>query len=348
MTTSAAQAIRNRDGINANPIESNILYYTLRILHLHFVFDGPKRLSNGGKLYPGHGPPSLLFRETLTHIGSFTRFRVYKLDNIEGQHHGMGREGFILYALFNGRPNDVEELSNLGPQDVFDAAERGLGKSLCAACNSGENLWEWVSEFDGYLKDVGSKIQIPPQFPRRQHVQDYVNPDVSTLEALLDFTKRETLIDERKLFSFLVNKFQWTVRKWVKFVVPVRIVRSLLATKDGQECQHNHLKLECVLKTQDTKNPTARFLLCEATSVDISALNEKKGKLQTLWWILRKANLNLQQSLGAYFTPPNSENKGKSISSASASGDAFQRSEHKGGREPLATIWNTIELEWKA
>jgi hypothetical protein len=59
--------------MHANPIERNIIFCTLRILRLgiqlHPIFDRPKRLSSGGKLYPGHGSTSELFRDTLTNIG---------------------------------------------------------------------------------------------------------------------------------------------------------------------------------------------------------------------------------------------------------------------------------------
>jgi hypothetical protein len=391
------------NGIHINPIESNILFYTLRILHLgiqlHFIFDGPKRLSNGGKLHPGHDPPSLLLRETLTHIGvpwheapaeaeaecakmemeeivngvfsedadalafgcqtlirfylevksstdrredtrkSFTRFRVYKLDDIARQYPGMDREGFILYAILNGRPNDVGELSNLGPQDVLNAAEHGLGKSLRAASESEENLRQWAtSKVTSYLNGIGSNIKIPLQFPRWQHVQDYVNPDVSTLEALLDLPQpQDPPLDEKELFSFLVDKFQWSIKKWVKYGVPLRIVRSLLATEEGEESQHNHLKLECDPK-KSPKKAKATFLLCKATSLDTSALYEKKGEFETLMWILRKANFNKQRSIASFFITPQKsgqKGKGKGISSASASGKAFQRLKHGAGSEPL-------------
>jgi hypothetical protein len=384
-------------GIHINPIESNILFYTLNILRLgiqlHFVFDGPKQLSNGGKLHPGHDPPSLLLRETLTHIGvpwheapaeadaecakmemegivngvwseddgalafgcrtlirfylemkfstdkgedtqkSPTHFRVYKLVDIARQHPGMDREGFILYAILKGRPNDVGELFNLRPQEVLSAAERGLAKSLRAASESGENLRQWAtSKVTSYLNDISSSIKIPQQFPRWQHVQDYVNPDVSTLEALLGLPQpQDPFLDEKELFSFFVDKFQWTINKWVKYAVPLRIVRSLLATGEGEESQHDYLKLECDPK-KNLKRAKATFLLCKATSLDTSALFKDKGELETLMWILRKANFNQQRSIASFLTPQIS---GKGISLASASGKAFQRLEHGAGSEPL-------------
>ena len=387
-------------GAHTNPIERNILFYTLRILQLgiqlHFVFDGPKRLSNGGKLYPGHDAPSLLLQETLTHIGvpwheapaeaeaecakmeiegvvdgvwsedgdalafgcqtliksyfkirsstenredkrkSFTHFKVYRLDDLARQYPGMDRKGFILYAILNGRPNDVRELYNLTPQDVLNAAGHDLGRSLCAASVSKENLRQWATtDFAGYLKEDGSNLEIPQEFPKWEHVQDYINPVTSTAEVFLDLLQpRDPFLDEKTLFSFLVDKFQLSLNQWVKYVVPLRIVRSLLATEEGKESQHDYLKLECDLK-KSPKKAKATFLLCKATSLDVSALYATKGELKTLPWIIRKANFNEQRSIASYLITPKSDRKGKAIASVSASGKPFQRLQHGADRLPL-------------
>ena len=388
-------------GVHANPIEHNILFYTLRILQLgiqlHFVFDGPKRLSNGGKLYPGHDAPSLLLQETLTHIGvpwheapaeaeaecakmeieevvdgvwsedgdalafgcrtliksyfeirsstengedirkSFKHFKVYRLDDLARQDPGMDREGFILYAILNGRLNDVRELHNLTLQDVLNAAGHDLGRSLCAASGSGENLRQWATtDFAGYLKEDGSNLEIPQEFPKWEHVQDYINPVTSTAEVFLDLLQpRDPFLDENTLFSFLVDKFQWSLKQWVKYVVPIRIVRSLLATEEGKESQHDCLKLECDLRKKSPKKAKATFILCKATSLDVSELYATKGELETLPWIIRKANFNEQRSIASYLITPKSDQKGKAIASASASGKPFQRLEHGADRLPL-------------
>jgi len=72
---------------------------------------------------------------------SFTHFKVYRLDDLARQYPGMDRKGFILYAILNGRPNDVRELYNLTPQDVLNAAGHDLGRSLM-----GNNRFCWLSE----------------------------------------------------------------------------------------------------------------------------------------------------------------------------------------------------------
>lgn len=388
-------------GVDANPIEKNILFYALQILNLgielHFVFDGGKRLNNGGKLYPGHDPPSELFRDTLTNIGlpwhqapaeaeaecakmemegvvdgvwsedgdalafgcktlikfqpkvvsstengenvrkSKTHFKIYKLDNLKSQHPGMDREGFILHAILNGRPKDVGELYDLGPQDVLNAAELGLGKSLCAASTTQDNMRQWATtDLAGYLKDTRRNLEIPPGFPKWEHVQDYLNPVVSAPAVFSKLSQAQDPLNERDLFTFLADKFQWTITQWVKYVVPVRIVRDLLATEEGGASQHDYLKLECDLpkkptprknqspqKNQITKKIKATFLLCKATSLDTTELGtteSSRKEFETLLWILRKANFNGQRPMTSFLLSPDSARKGKAVASASGSG----------------------------
>lgn len=407
-TRATVQKIRDRDGLHVNPIESSILYCVLRTLQLgielHFVFDGGKRLSNGGRSYPGHDAPSELLRDTLTMIGvpwheapaeaeaecakmeidglvdgvwsedgdalafgcktlikshrevtsstengeyvprSKTHFRIFRLEDIKNNHCGMDRDGFILYAIWNGQPKDVEDLPNLEAQDVLIAASKGLGKSLCAASSTQENLRQWATtELASYLRDARRDFQIPPKFPMWEHLQDYINPVVSTQKVLSNLPQpRNPFLDEKRLFAFLTDKFQWTVTKWVRYTLPVRIVRSLLATEEGEENQHDYLDLECdqlkklTTKTDKstrkkqipkTRKVTATFLVCKATSIDTSAPEPEaaRGNVETLAWILRKSNFNKTPSLKRYFKPttPDPGQKGKSVVPASTSGISF-------------------------
>jgi hypothetical protein len=394
------------DGLHVNPIESSILYCVLRTLQLgielHFVFDGGKRLSNGGKSYPGHDPPSELLRNTLTITGvpwheapaeaeaecakmeidglvdgvwsedgdalafgcktlikshreveystekgeyvpnSKTHFRVFRLDDIENHHAGMDRDGFILHAILNGQPKDVGDLYNLEAKDVLIAVAKGLGNSLCAASSTQENLRQWATtELAGFLVGDRGGLQIPPKFSIWEHLQDYINPVVSTQEALSNLSQpRDPFLDEKRLFAFLTDKFQWTITKWVKYILPVRIVRSLLATKEGAESQHGYLDLKCdqlkkpaskkdksTGKKQVPKTRKATFLVCKATSIDTSAPEPEaeRGNVQTLAWILRKSNFNKTPSLKRYFKPvtPDSRQKGKGVVPGSTSGISF-------------------------
>lgn len=371
--------------MDANPIENNILFYALRILHLgiqlHFVLDGPKRMSNGGKEHPGHDAPSELLRQTFTMLGfpwheapaeaeaecanmeieglvdgvwsedgdalafgcqtlirfhrevrssterkddtrkSYSHFKVYKLEELATKCSGMGREGFVLHAILNGNSSDIGELHGLEPRDILDAAEHGLGLSLCEASGSDETLMKWAStELATYLKDNNSQIRIPARFPKWEHVQDYLTPLVSTAEALSHFNDPcDPLLDEKVLFSFLAEKFQWTLTQWVRYALPFLIVRSLLATEEGEENQHNRLELLCDVKKQKSpKKAKATFLIKEATALDVSTLtlSEPRAQLETLRWILRKANFNGQRSIISYFTPPKSDRKGKGVASS--------------------------------
>jgi hypothetical protein len=270
---------------------------------------------------------------------SYTHFKIYKLDKLANQHDGMDREGFVLHAILNGQPKDVEELYNLEPQDVLNAAELGLGKSLCAAATTQENLRGWATvDFAGYLKGSRKSLEIPPEFPRLEHVQDYVNPIVSTSEVLSGLPQPlDPFLNEKKLYDFLLDKFQWTLTRWVKFIIPAQIVRSLLATEEGKASQHDRLRLECKLKpNQNPKKVKITYLLDKATSLDMSPLGPKssKGEFHTLLWILRKANFNGQRSMMSFLFTPDSEQKGKAVASASACGPSSQGQEPRVNRTP--------------
>ncbi|KUJ18072.1 PIN domain-like protein [Mollisia scopiformis] len=381
LTTATVQEIRKRSGPDDNPIERNILLFTLQILslgfQLHFVFDGTKRLSNSRKLYPGRDPPSELFKDVLTKIGvpwheapdaaeaecakmemervvdavwsedgdalalgcrtliksffkiqsstaesekrnkSYAQFTVYNMEKLAGEHPGMDREGFVLNAIFNRMSKNPDEQSYLAPDDVLEAAERGLAKSLCAASGSSKELRQWAkTEFSDYLQSP----EIPLDFPRRQHVQDYLKPIVSSREVFLNFQKaREPFDNEDALFSFLTDRLQMTLNQWVKYVLPYRVVRSLLATEEGSESQHDHLKLKCndILKRKKGQLPqkvVAEFKLCEATSLNVATLHMETGEVETMLWILRRANFNQTPSLKTFFTP---SQKGKGIAPGS-------------------------------
>jgi hypothetical protein len=251
---------------------------------------------------------------------STTKFRVYELDNLVEKHPGMDREGFILHAISNRSSTNPSEGSYLKPEDVLEAAQRGLAKSLCAVRRPRE-LQRWTtSELAPFLKET-SVSEIRQEFPRWQHVQEYLKPIVSSSEVLSNLPKsREPFEDEEKLYSFLVDKLQFTLNQWVTYVLPYRIVQSLLATKEGAESQHDHLKLKCdVLKKKKgslfPKSAAAEFLLCEGTSVNISTLFMETGEVETMIWILRKANFNQQPPIESFWSP-HSNQKGKAVPSS--------------------------------
>ncbi len=275
---------------------------------------------------------------------SKTHFKIFSLEDIEHIHSGMDRDGFILHAILNGQPTDVGDLYNLEAQDVLIAAATGLGKLMCVASSTQENLRQWAkTELASYLGAARSNLQIPPTFPIWEHLQDYINPVVSTKKTLSNLPQpRDPFLDEKRLFAFLTDKFQWTTTKWVRYILPVRIVRSLLTTEEGEESQHGYLDLKCDQLKKPTpkkdkstgqkqipkhRKVTATFLVCKATSIDTSAPEPEaeRGNVETLAWILRKSNFNKTPSLKRYFKPVtlDSGQKGKGVVPGSKSGILF-------------------------
>lgn len=92
---------------------------------------------------------------------------------------------------------------------MLNAAGRGLCRTLCAASGSGKDRRQWVAtHLTEFLKDAGKDLEIPPEFPRWEHVQDYLNQIPSTRESLLKLPQSlEPSPNEHALFSFLVDKF---------------------------------------------------------------------------------------------------------------------------------------------
>ncbi|KAF4634338.1 hypothetical protein G7Y89_g3772 [Cudoniella acicularis] len=403
MTAKQALEIRNKSRVDPHTIEANIIYYALHILRLgiqlHFVFDGPKTLSNGGKTFPGHDPPSLLLQEALgiLHIPwhkapreaeaecaamemeglvdavwsedgnafafgcqnlirfhkestlserergrkSTTNFRLYTLDKIAQNHDGMDRNGFILNAILTGGGNYSYALPYFEPRDVLHAAAYGLGESLHANSLDKSAFKAWRdSQLSDYLKTVGKETNTLAKFCRWKDLQDYATPDVSSRDALLSSTRsKDVQFDEKKAYSFLEDNFQWNENQWAKLIIPLRIVQLLLATEEGQESQHDHLKLKCDLK-KNPKKVKATFILANSTSLDMSVLFEKTGELETLLWVLRKANFNQQPSIHAFLSPPQSDQKGKGkevpSASSTASSNRLRQIQNGMGKKPLS------------
>jgi hypothetical protein len=96
---------------------------------------------------------------------------------------------------------------------VLNIAGHVLGKTLCAASTSAENLRRWaMTDFTGFLKKkkkkTGSDFEIPPEFPRWEHMQDYLTPMTSNAEVFSDLPQpQDSFLDNEILVSFLVDKF---------------------------------------------------------------------------------------------------------------------------------------------
>lgn len=257
---------------------------------------------------------------------SYRNFRVYNLQKVAIEHPGMTRAGFILNAVLKGGENG--NLADWAPTDLLKAARNGLGRSLEEASNSERDFQKWVdSKLRSWLTDLGSDTETLQDFPSYNHVEDYTTPVVSTRETLLGFDQAEDTFDEYESFQFLSKNFQWNIKQWVRHITPLLVVRSLLATKVGEESQHDHLKFKCDLKKK-SKRVKAEFLVSAATSLHLPDEMERTHYIQTLTWIIRKARVNGVSTITSFFATPQS-------GGASASGKRASRS------DDTTTIGNT-------
>ncbi len=107
-------------------------------------------------------------------VKSKTHFRVFKTGDISKRVPGLDREGFVLYAILNGGDYDKAGLKGFGLSNSLRAVEKGLGKTLFEASETG--LAAWRGELVEYLKDIQSNVVVPPTFPAFQHLRDYRLP----------------------------------------------------------------------------------------------------------------------------------------------------------------------------
>ena len=70
----------------------------------------------------------------------------------------------------------------------------------------GNDKLHWLSKEK--KKNTGSHFEIPPEFPRWEHMQDYLTPMTSNAEVFSDLPQpQDSFLDNKILVSFLVDKF---------------------------------------------------------------------------------------------------------------------------------------------
>lgn len=222
---------------------------------------------------------------------SNAHFRVYRAEDIPKRLPGLDRDGFVLYVILNGGDYDKAGLRGFGMTNSLEAVKDGLGKSLCRTAES--DLPRWREELVQYLKDVGSKAVVPATFPVWTHLRDYREPLI-TYELSSKWQQSKPIV-EAELKPFLQEFYNFQAEKWVEWIVPMLLVRSLMQTGTGQEQSTSSYRVE-IGKQKASSTVKASFLLSAATSLDMSQYSKMKegefyennfrGSLETLPWIL--------------------------------------------------------------
>jgi hypothetical protein len=252
-----------------------------------------------------------------------THFRVYNIQDIAKKYPRMDRSGFILHAVLAERNGG---LPGFGPKDVLRAVRDGLGISLDAASRSEPEIQEWVdTKLKSYLSDVGIDTAITIGFRAHSRVRDCTAPEVSTRDTILKIiTPQEQWNNEEDLFKFIARIFDpWNIQRWARWIVPLRVIRALLATENTNTNQHGHLKLKGDLK-KNPKRPTVTFLLCNATSLDLSKMGgEDRSYIEAPIWIIRRARPNGFSFMDSYLTPKSAQSARPSPSGISSGGNTI-------------------------
>ncbi|KAH6663251.1 hypothetical protein B0J14DRAFT_609642 [Halenospora varia] len=256
-----------------------------------------------------------------TKAKSHAEFRLYETKDVLKRYPGMDQNGFILAELLSG--NEPADPPILSPKQILNAAAKGLGSSLRASLSSEQDFQNWIKlDLLAFLDLNGIDAVEPSLLGSWKRIQACLEPVISDATAFSGVCWNENPdVDEQKLFELVVNKFQWTLSQYVRFIVPIRIVRSLLSTEEGHQSQHDHLKLETKIPKNNIipKRPKVTYLMSKATSLETISLyrDDDRDTFETLLCILRKANFNGQSSLQRSFamTPPTT---GKKNSTSSA------------------------------
>jgi Holliday junction resolvase YEN1 len=222
---------------------------------------------------------------------SNTHFRLYRAEDITKRLPGLDPQGFVLFAILNGGDYDKAGLKGFGTQNSLDAVKAGLGKSLCRTTES--DLLAWGQELVKYLKDIGSKIVVPPNFPVWEHLRNYRDPLIT--QSLSSEWQQEKPVVEAGLQPFVQEFYNFQAEKWVEWIVPMLLIRTLMQTGPGQERSNDGYEVK-IGKQNNSTTVKATFLLSAVTSLDMGNYaknkdgsffeNDFRAACETLPWIL--------------------------------------------------------------
>ncbi|CAD0055578.1 unnamed protein product [Aureobasidium pullulans] len=192
-------------------------------------------------------------REGKTAKKSDNLVRIYRADVIE-QKHRINRQGLILFALLSGGDYDTKGLPGCGPMAALEAAQFDngrLGKILCETPL--RQLHCFTESLRTYFQMPGSRnVYVPPGYPRDLHVKNYREPKVSTVEQannLRGLKKGWNVpVDEKKLRVFLLERFNFTTREYLKHILPVQLTKELVATTPETVSKNLVFEIELVHK----------------------------------------------------------------------------------------------------
>ncbi|KAF7886206.1 hypothetical protein EAF00_010309 [Botryotinia globosa] len=198
---------------------------------------------------------------------------IYRADKIQKQFPGLTRDGLVLFAVLKGGDynKDGKSLTNCGAALALQmaTAKEGFGEDLCNASHA--QFPTWRKRLREYLTRINKRIDVPDNFPDTRIVELYNKPLVSPERITSDIGKFwNPSFDEMELQRFIAPIFNFWVAEYIKYIIPILLVRSLASTQPGQEASNNCYKLKVITKKKSpVLQENVEVLLSAVTFMDV-------------------------------------------------------------------------------
>ncbi|ESZ97707.1 hypothetical protein SBOR_1894 [Sclerotinia borealis F-4128] len=198
---------------------------------------------------------------------------VYRAHKIQRKFPGLTQEGLELFAVLKGGDysKNGKSLTNCGAVLSLDiaTAKEDFSKDLCNAHVADYPAWR--ARLREYLTKTNSRVDVPDNFPDPRIVSLYNRPLVSSERIMSDIGKLwNPSFDELELQKVIAPRFNFWVAEYIKYVIPILLVRSLASTQPGQEASNNCYKLRIISKKKvPMLQKSVEVLLSAVTTMDI-------------------------------------------------------------------------------
>jgi len=175
-----------------------------------------------------------------------TMIRVHEARDII-EKHKLDKAGLILFAMLSGGGYDVHGVRHCGPTTAIKAVKYGtLATQLYEALEA--DLWAWKMALLYFFRQPGIRsVEVPDDFPRFKHLENYREPRVSTVTELHNLNGLRKgwgrPVDQTKLRRFMRDYFNIWTRGFLKHITPVLLVRTSLATQPGELASNSRFEL---------------------------------------------------------------------------------------------------------
>lgn len=204
-------------------------------------------------------------------VRSGTRVRLVRAGDLKNKLN-LDREGLVLFVMLVGGDYDQAGLPNCGRITALEVVKKAsLAHDLCQ-CRNQRECAEWGLRLQTFLqtKSGAPNLVVPQEFPNYKTLQKYYRPTVSSDEHLMSNRRLDLNIPrpvrERELLQITSSRFNIWGRRYLQWVGPVLLTRSLLLN-------HNSSPKESVHDIKLTKQH-------ESKSQDVTVSNTFERKIK--------------------------------------------------------------------